>query len=43
MHFSMPFDPKTGKGVSPTITGNTYGKLISIKLETLIKKNNKVF
>ena len=43
MHFSMPFDPKTGKGASPTIIGSTYGKLISKKLELLLKKNNKVF
>lgn len=43
MHFSLPFDPSTGHGVSPTISGNTYGKETSKILESLIKKDKKIY
>lgn len=32
MHFSMPFDPETGAGASPTVTGRTYA---TVAAETL--------
>jgi len=43
LHFSTPFDPKTGIGISSFPLGNTYSNFLSVKLESLLKKNKKVF
>ena len=36
MHFSMPFDPVTGAGASPTIPGRTYATVAAETLATLM-------
>ena len=39
MHFSMPFDPTTGEGSSPTPSGKTYAVVAGEKLYSLLQKN----
>ena len=39
MHFSMPFNPKTGEGTSPVPTGKTYASVAGKKLYNLLKNN----
>jgi 1-deoxy-D-xylulose-5-phosphate synthase len=36
MHFSMPFDPVTGSGASPTIAGRTYAVVASRALQSMM-------
>ena len=42
MHFSMPFDPNTGAGVSPVPPGVTYSTISGQVLEQLLEKNKKL-
>ena len=42
MHFSMPFNPKTGEGASPTPTGRTYAVVAGEKIYSLLKKNHDI-
>ena len=42
MHFSMPFDPKTGQGASATIVGKTYAVIAAEELEKILKKDRKI-
>ncbi len=42
MHFSMPFDPKTGLGASPTILGNTYAIIAADELNRIMHIDKKV-
>lgn len=42
MHFSMPFDPKTGLGASPTILGKTYATIAAYELDRIMHKDKKV-
>jgi 1-deoxy-D-xylulose-5-phosphate synthase len=39
MHFSMPFDPLTGEGSSPTILGKTMGVVAAKKVNEILSKN----
>ena len=41
MHFSVPFDPKTGEGANPTIKGKTMSMVAAQKLNDILKKNKK--
>ncbi len=39
LHFSMPFDPKSGAGISPLPTGTTYGAVAGAKMHELMAKD----
>jgi 1-deoxy-D-xylulose-5-phosphate synthase len=39
MHFSMPFNPLTGEGSSPTIPGKTLGVVAAKKVNEILSKN----
>lgn len=43
MHFSMPFDPKTGGGASPTVAGLTYAVVAAEALMSIVHDDNNVF
>lgn len=43
MHFSLPFNPQTGEGASPTIQGKTMSMLAARELNNILKKNDKAF
>lgn len=43
MHFSMPFDPTSGKGASPTVAGRTLAMVASEELERIIENDRDVF
>jgi len=43
MHFSMPFDPKTGGGASPTVAGLTYAVVAAEVLMSIVQDDNNVF
>lgn len=42
MHFSMPFDPATGAGASPTIAGRTYATVAAETLHTVMAEDEKI-
>lgn len=42
MHFSMPFDPITGDGASPTISGKTFASVSGEKLYSLLKSDKNL-
>jgi 1-deoxy-D-xylulose-5-phosphate synthase len=39
LHFSMPFDPESGAGISPTPAGTTYGAVAGVKMHELMAKD----
>lgn len=41
MHFSMPFNYKTGKGANATIPGTTFGLIAAKEINKILKKNSK--
>ena len=41
MHFSMPFNYKTGDGANPTITGKTFGMVAAKEINKILNKNKK--
>lgn len=43
MHFSQPFDPDTGEGVSATISGTTMGAVAADAIDKTIKADPNVF
>jgi len=43
MHFSLPFNSIDGSGASPTIEGETLGKIASERLESHIISNKNLF
>ena len=43
MHFSMPFNPKTGEGASPTIKGKTMGMIAAKKINKIMDKNKNLY
>jgi 1-deoxy-D-xylulose-5-phosphate synthase len=42
MHFSVPFDPKTGKGANPTIKGKTMSMVAAREINKLLKLDDKI-
>ncbi len=42
MHFSMPFDPESGSGASPTVTGRTFGLAAADELADVLSKRADV-
>ena len=42
MHFSMPFDPISGKGSSPTVLGKTYASVAAGEIEQLMEEDNEI-
>ena len=42
MHFSLPFEPKTGKGASPTISGKTYALIAAEEIQKILKKDEDI-
>lgn len=42
MHFSMPFDPKTGAGASPTVSGRTYAVVAAEELIRSLRTDSQV-
>jgi 1-deoxy-D-xylulose-5-phosphate synthase len=43
MHFSMPFDPETGSGASPTVSGRTYAVAASEALTSSLRNDPDVY
>lgn len=43
MHFSMPFNPETGAGASPTVAGPTYAVVAAETLKTILQGDNDIF
>lgn len=43
MHFSVPFDPKTGKGASPTVAGKSFASVGAETIESLLKEDSNIF
>jgi len=43
MHFSMPFDPKTGLGSSATVAGKTYATVAAEVLAAALKRDEDLF
>ena len=41
-HFSMPFDPKTGAGASPTVSGRTYAVVAAEELLRILHTDSEV-
>ena len=42
MHFSMPFDPVTGAGASPTVTGRTYATVAAEELARIMARDEAI-
>ncbi len=42
MHFSMPFNPETGEGASPTLVGETYALVASKTLYQLMEQDESI-
>lgn len=42
MHFSVPFDPKTGKGASPTVAGKTFATLFADEMSKILKTDKRI-
>lgn len=42
MHFSVPFDPKTGTGANPTIKGKTMSMVAAKEINKLLKLDDKI-
>ena len=42
MHFSMPFNPKTGEGSAPTVRGKTYAVVAAEELLRTLRKDDNV-
>ena len=42
MHFSMPFDPVTGKGANPTVAGKTMALVAAQELEEILQEDPDV-
>lgn len=42
MHFSMPFDPETGAGASPTVAGLTYAVVAAEQLRHSLRTDDRV-
>lgn len=42
MHFSVPFDPRTGEGANPTIKGKTMSMVAAREINKLLGVNNKI-
>lgn len=43
MHFSMPFEIKSGKGAAPTLPGKSYASELSKVLENYLEKKKDLF
>ena len=43
MHFSVPFDPKTGEGANPTIKGRTMSMVATREINKLLKLDDKIY
>ena len=43
LHFSMPFNPESGKGISATLTGETYQSVVGEVLTELMEKSEDVY
>jgi 1-deoxy-D-xylulose-5-phosphate synthase len=43
MHFSMPFDPETGAGASPTVAERTYAVVAAEALMNILRDDSNVF
>ncbi len=43
MHFSMPFDPVTGAGAAPTVSGKTFASVASDVILEQMEKDDDIF